>query len=131
MNPMSERYIDRHITLPKHLNDQTRKVFGRTIYRRRGTSFSRFTRRPWTSRSRFPRPAPSPSYPALYVLPKPGGTTRLPRSLLIKPDCTFNEIIQGLLGDGKPFRAEMIAQKIKSSLGPAYQGLMLGYLYYS
>jgi len=33
------------------------------------------------------------------------------------------------LGDGKPFRAEMIAQKIKSSLGPAYQGLMLGYLY--
>jgi len=35
------------------------------------------------------------------------------------------------LGDGKPFRAEMIAQKIKSSLGPAYQGLMLGYLYYT
>jgi hypothetical protein len=42
--------------------------------------------------------------------------------LLIKPDRTFNEIIQGFFGDGKPFRAEVIAQEIKSSLGPAYQG---------
>ena len=72
-----------------------------------------------------PETRPCTSYPALYVLPKPGGTTRLPRPLLIKPDCTLNEIIQGLFGDGKPFRAEVIAQEIKSSLGPAYQRLML------
>jgi len=68
---------------------------------------------------------PCPSYPALCVLPEPGGTERFPRPLLIKPVRTFNEIIQGLLGDGKPFRAKVIAQKIKSSLGPAYKGLML------
>jgi len=47
---------------------------------------------------------PCPSDPAFHVLPKPGGTTRFTRPLLIKPDCTFNEIIQGLLGDAKPFR---------------------------
>ena len=29
---------------------------------------------------------------------------------------------QGLLGDDKPFRTEVIAQKIESSLDPAYQG---------
>ncbi len=52
---------------------------------------------------------PCPAYPPLCVLPKPGGITRFPRLLLIKPDRTFNEIIQGLFGDGKPFRAEMIA----------------------
>ena len=51
------------------------------------------------------------------------------RPLPIKPDRTFNEIIQGLLGDGKPFRAEVIAQKIKSTFGSAYQGLMQGFLY--
>jgi len=33
------------------------------------------------------------------------------------------------MGDAKPFRPEVIAQKIKSSLGPAYQGLMQDYLY--
>ena len=42
--------------------------------------------------------------------------------MLIKPDHTLDEIIQGLFGDGKPFRAEVIAQKVKSSLGSAYQG---------
>ncbi len=77
-----------------------------------------------------PETRPCPSYPALCVLPEPGGTRRFPRPLLIKPDRTFNEIIQGLLGDGKPFRAEVIAQEIESSLGFAYQGLMLYYLYY-
>ena len=79
---------------------------------------------------RIPETRPCPSYPALCILPKPGGATRFPRPLLIKPDRTFNEIIQGLSGDGKPFRVEAIAQKIKSFLGPAYQGLMLYYLYY-
>jgi len=49
--------------------------------------------------------------------------------LLIKPGRTFSEIIQGLLGDAKPFRAEVIAEKIKSPLGPGYQGLMLGFRY--
>jgi len=49
-----------------------------------------------------PEPRPGPSYPPLNVLPKPGGITRFPRPLLIKPDCTFNEIIQGLMGDAKP-----------------------------
>jgi len=72
--------------------------------------------------------SPVPTYPSLYVLPKPGGTTRFPRPLLIKPDCTFHEVIQGHLGDCRPFRAEVIAQ-IKSSLGSAYQGLMLSFLY--
>ncbi len=72
-----------------------------------------------------PETRPCPSYPALCVLPEPGGATRSPpRPLLIKPDRTLNEIIQGLLGDGKAFRAEMIAQKIKSSLGPAHQCLI-------
>jgi len=72
---------------------------------------------------------PCPSYPPFCVLPEPGGATRFPRPLLIKPDCTFNEIIQGLLGDVKSFRAEVIAQKIESPLGLPYQRLMLQYLY--
>ena len=76
-----------------------------------------------------PQTRPCPSYPPLDVLSEPGGTTRVPRLLLIKPDRTLNEIIQGLSGDGKPFRAEVIAQKIESSLGPAYKGLMLYYRY--
>jgi len=42
--------------------------------------------------------------------------------LLIKQGCTFKEVFQGLLGDGKPFRAEEIAPKIKSSLDLGYQG---------
>jgi len=60
-----------------------------------------------------PETSPCPSYPALCVLSKPGGTTRFPRPLLIKPDHTFNEIIEGLLRDGKPFRAEVIAQEVE------------------
>ena len=63
------------------------------------------------------------------MFPKPGGTTRFPRPLLIKPDRTFNEIIQGLMGDTKPYRAEVIAQKIKPSIDFVYQGLMLDFLY--
>jgi len=69
------------------------------------------------TRNRISEKCPCPSDPPLYILLAPDGIT--------KPDCTFNEIIQGLLGDGKPFWAEVIAQKIKSSLGPAYQRLML------
>ena len=60
----------------------------------------------------------APSVPSFHVFPETLGGG----PLLIKPDRTFNEIIQSLLGDGKPFRAEVIAKKIKSSLGPAYQG---------
>jgi hypothetical protein len=75
-----------------------------------------------------PETRPHPSYPPLYVLPEPGGIKRFPWPLLIKPDRTFNKIIQGLLGDGKPFRAEVIAKEIKSPLGPGGQGLMLDYL---
>jgi hypothetical protein len=63
---------------------------------------------------------PHPLYPPLHVLPKPVRTTRFLRPLLIKLGRTFKEIIQGLLGDGKPFRAEVIAQKIKFSLGIGY-----------
>jgi hypothetical protein len=51
--------------------------------------------------------------------------------LLIKPDHTFNEIMQGLLGDDKPFRYAMIAQEIKSSLGLSYLGPMQDFLYES
>ena len=52
--------------------------------------------------TRHPRP------PSFHVLSKPSCLLGR-RLLLIKLDCTFNEIIQGLLGDGKPFRAEVIA----------------------
>jgi hypothetical protein len=70
-----------------------------------------------------------PHPPEFHVLSKPPSLLGR-RLLLIKPDRTFNEIMQGLLGDGKPFGAEVIAQKIESSFGPTYQGLMLSYLYY-
>ena len=63
---------------------------------------------------------PLPPYRPLCVLPEPGGTTRFLRPLLINPDLTFYEIIHGLFGDDKPFRVEVIAQKIKSSLGLSY-----------
>jgi len=57
---------------------------------------------------------PQPTGPACDVLAEPTCVS----SLLIKPA----KIKQGLLGDGKPCRAEVIAQKIKSSICPAYQG---------
>ena len=38
--------------------------------------------------------------------------------MLIKPDRTFNEIIQGLLGDGKPFRTEVIEKSNPRSVLP-------------
>ena len=72
-------------------------------------------------------PGPQPTGPPCDVLPEPSCVG----PLLIKPASTCNEIIQGLLGDGKPFRAKVIAQKIKSSLGSGYQRLMLEHLYYS
>lgn len=59
--------------------------------------------------SGLPETRSCPPYPALCVLPEPGGTARFPRPLLVKPGRMFNEIIQGLLGDGKPCRAEVIA----------------------
>ena len=77
----------------------------------------------------YPESRPHQSCPPLYVLPKLIGTTRFPRPLLIKPDRTFNEIIQGFFGDGKPFKVEVIAQKIKSTFGSANQGLMQRCLY--
>ncbi len=69
-----------------------------------------------------------PRPPSFHILSKPPGLLGR-RLLLIKPDRTFNEIIQGLFRDGKAFRAEVIAQKIKSSAGPGDQGLMQGFLY--
>ncbi len=66
---------------------------------------------------------------AIQCTPQPAGSSGniLPEttdvaSLLIKPYCALNEIIEGLLGDAKPSSAEVIVQKTKSSLGPAYQG---------
>jgi len=71
-----------------------------------------------------------PSDPPLPILPtalrtlRAGWNHKVPPALAHKAGLHVNEIIQGLLGDGKTFRAEVIAQKIESSLGPAHQGLM-------
>jgi len=37
----------------------------------------------------------SPSDPTPHVLPKPGGGQRLPRLLLVEPDRTFDEVLDG------------------------------------
>jgi len=67
--------------------------------------------------------------PSFHVLSKP--PCRLGRwPLLIKPDRTFNEIIQALLSDGKFFRAEEIAQKNEILARSCLLGLMQGYRYY-
>ncbi len=57
--------------------------------------------------------------PSALRTPRAGWSRKVPQSFLIKPDRTFNEIIHCLLSDAKPFRSEVIAQEIKSSLGSA------------
>ncbi len=48
-----------------------------------------------------------------HVQPKPGGGAKLPRLLLVKPDGTCHEILDGILGHGKALRAEVITQEIE------------------
>ena len=38
--------------------------------------------------------------PPLRVQSRPGGGASLPRLLLVKPDCTFDELLDGLCGHG-------------------------------
>ena len=42
----------------------------------------------------------NPPDPTSHVQSKPGGGARLPRLLLVKPDRTGDEILDGLLSDG-------------------------------
>jgi len=43
-------------------------------------------------------PRPRPTKPTPHVQPKPGGGQSLPRLLLVKPDRTCNELLDGLCG---------------------------------
>ncbi len=47
-----------------------------------------------------------------------------PRLLLIKPDGTCHELLDGLCGQGETFRAEMIAEEIETSLDPPDEGFV-------
>ena len=44
--------------------------------------------------------SPSPPDPTSHVHSKPGGGESLPRLLLVKPEGTFDELLDGLPGDG-------------------------------
>jgi len=63
--------------------------------------------------------ATGPPDPLFHVQPKPMGTVRLPRLLLIKPDCTCYEILNGLSSNRNSVGDEVITQKIKSPLYPS------------
>ena len=54
-------------------------------------------------------PRSCPPEPPLYVQPKLAGGGSLPRLLFVKPGRTPNEPLEGLPGNRKPVRAEMIA----------------------
>ena len=86
-----------------------------------GHAFASY-KRPMSHTINISETRPCPPHPRLCVLPKPGGATGFPRPLLIKPDRTFNEIIQGLLSDGKPFRAEVTAQESNARSALAIKG---------
>jgi len=62
---------------------------------------------------------PSPLDPPPNVQPKPIGIVRLPRFLLIKPDCTCYEILDSLLCKGKTLRAYVITKDVISLLYPS------------
>ena len=66
----------------------------------------------------------SPPDPAPHVQPKPDGGIGLPRLVLIKPDGTGGELLDGLCGQGKTFRAEPIAEEIEAALDAPDEGLV-------
>ncbi len=72
----------------------------------------------------FVKPRACPPDPPPHVQPKPGGGASLPRLLLIKPDGTFDEFLNGLKSHAEAFWAEMIAEGIEASLDPADKGLV-------
>ncbi len=49
-----------------------------------------------------------PPDPTPHVRPKPEGAAKLPRLLLVKPDRTGDEFLDGLCGHGETFRAVVI-----------------------
>ncbi len=51
-------------------------------------------------RSAYCQPRPRPPDPPFHVQSKPGGGFGLPRLLLVKPDRTSNEILDGILAHG-------------------------------
>ncbi len=59
-----------------------------------------------------------------HIHTKPGGGKCLPRLLLVKPDGTFDESLDGLFGDRQARRVELVAQEIEASLDPADEGLV-------
>ncbi len=75
-------------------------------------------------RSFLPETRTCPYQPPPDVHPQPGGAARLLPVLLVKPDGTGDEPFDGLLSNRSPGRAEMIAEEIEASLGPANEGLV-------
>jgi hypothetical protein len=62
-----------------------------------------------------------PLNPTSNVQPKLGEALGLSPLLLIKSGCTLNESHKGFLGHGQPLRrVEVIAEKVKASVYPAY-----------
>ena len=72
------------------------------------------------------QPRPNPPELALHVHFEPGGGASLPRLLLIKPDRTRHEPLDGLCGHAKPLRAEMVAQEVEALLDAADEGPRCG-----
>ncbi len=66
----------------------------------------------------------SPPDPPLHVQSRPGGGSNIPRLLLVKPDRTCHELLDGFCGHGETFWAEVIAEEIEASLGPANEDLV-------
>ena len=54
----------------------------------------------WVDAPRRAESCACPPDPSPHVQPKPGGAARLPWLLLVKPDRTGNEILDGILGHG-------------------------------
>ncbi len=69
-------------------------------------------------------PGPYPPDPPPNVQPKPGGSASLPRLLLVKPDRTGDEILDGLLCERKLSGAEAVAEEVEAPLDAADEGLV-------
>ena len=65
-----------------------------------------------------------PAGPAANVDPEPGGARGVPQFLLVKPGCTFDELLDGPLHQRETLRAEMIAKEIEAPLNLADEGLV-------
>ncbi len=65
-----------------------------------------------------------PYQPLSDILPKLGGVAWLLTVLFVKPDRTFDELIDSCLGDRQPRSAKKVAKKIDPSLDPADKGVV-------